>query len=311
MDNREITAHLVLISQLMALDGANKFKVMVFQNAADAIKGTNIDVTQVDPKTIDGVGDSIAAVIRQLIKTGTSDKLDELSKRWKPSVMEMTRVNGIGPKTAYKLHLEHGIQDFAELVKFAESGGLNERLTKAVFYARDTASGRIPHIIAKYLADHVIAEIQDLTRNVQVCGSIRRNTDTSKDVDIVACVENGNRAKLFEKFNSLGEVIGSGDRKSSIRFTHLNTTMQVDLWVVDPWYWGSALVYATGSKDHCVAIRSLAKSRGLIVNEYGIFRQDVEYNEQNQLGGRDEHDIYRVLNLEYQEPAERNGELKV
>lgn len=312
MRNREVAEHLRLVSQLMSLDGAGHFRVQAFSDAADVINGYPVPIESIDPTSIPGIGQSVSACIKQFLETGTSDRLQDLGNRWPISAMDMCQVNSIGPKTAVRLYLEHGIKNFEELYQFSIKPGtpLKPKMVQAIAFAKQCTMGRIPHVQAKFLADYVVGQMAPFVGRIQVCGSIRRKTATSKDVDIVACA-NGDRAKVFEEFCKLGEVINVGDKKSSIRVTHVGVTMCVDLWLVDPWYWGSALIYASGSKEHCVAIRTLAKSRDFIINEYGIFQADVDgYTEQTQLGGREEGDLYRILNLEHPEPENRDETLR-
>lgn len=307
MKNREIANHLKLISQLMSADGAGSFKVRAFEDAADTISKYSIPLETINPTTIPGIGKSIAACIKQFIETGTSDKLDKLAEHWPPSIMEMTRINGIGPKTATKFYQEHGIKNFDELCEFAKKGTLKPEMIQAIEFAKQY-TGRFPFEQAKELADYVKGLLLPVVDKIEVCGSLRRKAPTIKDIDIVACAND--RQAAFNTFVKLGSIINVGEKKSSIRVNYSSITMQVDLWVVDSWHWGAALNYATGSKDHNISIRNLAKSRGLLVNEYGIFPAEVaDYNKQTQLGGREETDIYRVLGLDYVEPENRNDSI--
>jgi len=312
MRNKEVADHLELIAQLMSLDGANKFRSKAFAEAADTIRSSDHAIEEVDAKSISGIGESVAACIGEFLISGTSDRLKDLGTRWPITAMTMTKVTGIGCKIALKFYKEHGIKSLDELYQFSLGGTLKPAMTQAIAYAMQCTMGRTPHAQAKYLADDVIHHFTENTPgvdNIMICGSLRRNTLTSKDVDIVACVDY--RELAFQEFCKLGEVINVGDKKSSIRATVLGVTMQVDLWCVDPWYWGSAVLYATGSKDHCVAVRALAKSQGYVVNEYGIFKAGIDdYNEQNQIGGKEEGDIYRILGIQCVDPEYRDGTLR-
>jgi DNA polymerase (family 10) len=227
----------------------------------------------------------------------------------------MLVVPGIGPKTALKYYAE-GIKNFDELVVAAHAGKLKDKVRDAVLFA--VKKERVPHDEAKILAQEVIFQLRNqgmipmlAMKQYEVCGSIRRNSVDSKDVDIVGCVaDKKNVDAILDEFVKLGTKISRGENRASIRFTHDGRMMQVDLWLVPPESYGSALVYATGSKDHNIELRKVAIRKNMVLNEYGIFRlANGEVAEK--LGGSNEQDVYRVLSLGYQEPWERNETLSV
>jgi DNA polymerase (family 10) len=319
MRNKEVAAHLRLIAQMMTLDGANRFKVRAFEDAADAAEHSEADLEAVDPSTLSGIGPSTADVITEFLRTGSSSRARDLEGRL-PGVTEaltMTVVDGVGAKTAWKLSQEKGIRNFDELASAAGRGELREKLATAVGFAKEKASGRVPRasagIVARFVTEALTAPraksadgSHGLVSKVQVCGSFRRGRATSKDIDVVALASPGiGRAEVFAAFGQLGEVINVGDKKSSVWVTRHGVSMQVDLWLVDEWYWGSALHYATGSKDHVKDIRARARARGLTVNEYGVFEAGAEYVPENQLAGRTEESVYGFFGLEYPEPEGR------
>jgi len=143
---------------------------------------------------------------------------------------------------------------------------------------------------------------------VQVCGSVRRGSATSKDVDVVARLGPGaDREAVLGAFQRLGEKLDG----RSIRVAALGMFVQVDLWIVEEWHYGAAVVYATGSKDHCVALRTLAKSRGLTLNEYGLFPAGTgDFSRASQSApASTEEEVYSSLGLRYFAPEERDGDL--
>lgn len=313
MRNKETSAHLRTVAQMMALDGTNRFKISAFEFAAEAVENLKDPVEDVDFESIEGIGRSTAEVVREFLRDGDSSRARELRGRF-PGVenaLTMTIVDGIGAKTAYKLYKEKGIKDFDELAAAAEQGELREKLAVAVRFAKEKASGRIVHSVAKLIAQRVVDELGPLVDKIQVCGSIRRGRMTSKDVDIVACVPRGcDRAAIFGVFGKLGEVINAGDKKSSVWVTHRYLpSMQVDLWLVEEWYWGSALHYVTGSKEHVKSIRATAYKAGYTINEYGVFKGD-SHCESSQLAGRTEESMYEFFGWGYPEPKDREGKIK-
>ncbi len=315
-NNRLVAEHLQLLSMAMSLEpGANRFKIKAFEEAAESLVLSPSDVRYVDPRTISGIGASVAEVIKEFLASGTSARYEELAKKFPVEALSMTRVDSIGPKTAMKFHAE-GIRNFDELVAAAQiPGKLKDKLRDAVLFA--VKKVRVPHEEAKWLAvavDLALIERMPTVSTVmsqhEVCGSIRRKAVDSKDVDIVGCVADKKDVDaLLDAFVEIGTKISRGDNRASIRFTHNARTMQVDLWLVPPESYGSALNYATGSKDHCVAVRALARKKGMLINEYGIFRVNDAGETGDRLGGSDEGDLYRLLGLPYVEPENRTGDL--
>jgi DNA polymerase (family X) len=312
--NRNVAEHLQLISMAMALEAKPAyFKIKAFETAAEALVLSPSDVRYVDPRTISGVGESVAEVIRDFLETGTSKRLEALSKQFPVEALSMTKVDGIGPKTAVDLHAK-GIHNFDELVKAVQNKDerVKERFYDAVLFA--IKKQRVPHAEAKALAEHVVEILVEKTFRVmggsplekpEICGSIRRRAVDSKDVDIVGMVRDSkDRDDILDEFEKIGTKISRGENRGSIRFTCLGRTMQVDLWLVPPESYGSALNYATGSTSHNIELRKMAMSKGMLINEYGIWRMATD-GLPEQLGGADEHDVYRVLGIPYVEPWDR------
>ena len=314
--NRQVAEHLMLISMGMVLDGANRFKIKAFEEAAEAVALSSSDLKYDEPTTISGVGASVAEVITDFLARGTSTRYEALATRLPMEALSMTKVDSIGPKTALALHAS-GIRNFDELVVAVQNkdSRVKPRFYDAVLFA--VKKERVPHEEAKWLAAAVdlalverMPSVSTIMLRHEVCGSIRRKVVDSKDVDIVGCVADKKDVDaILDEFVQIGTKISRGENRASIRFTHNGRTMQVDLWLVPPESYGSALNYATGSKEHCVAVRALAKSRGLLVNEYGIFHQDANGEAGKRLGGSKETDLYEVLKLPYVEPQDRTGDL--
>lgn len=297
----------------MLLDKANKFQVNAFSNAAKSILEMSDRIEKFikndNLKEIPGIGESVKNVIKEFHETGTSSRLKELSTRWPIDAMSMCKTTGIGPKTAMKFHAE-GVKNFTKLVALAKSpdNKLKPRMVQEILAAerKTHTNGRVAHMTAKAVADWVVAQIPLLV--YCICGSIRRNTPDSKDIDVVAVArsETGCHATL-QMFAELGELISLGDNRASVRIEKYGVIMQCDLWLVDPNQFGSATVYATGSKDHCVALRTLAKRKGWTLNEYGLY--EGEYPSGTRLGGTTEQEVYSLLGLKYYEPENRTGDL--
>jgi DNA polymerase (family X) len=315
-DKAQIIAHLNTIAQLKIIAGANQFSVAAYQNACKKLEV----LPAIDSATLantPGIGDKIVKAVEQFVKTGTSDAYKELAKGTPVECLTMTAVQGIGPKTALKLH-QSGIKNFDELVAAAEKNELKKKgvidfkLIKAVLFARDTKAGRLPYNTAKAIGDDIIKIVKATTgiKNAELCGSLRRKRSTIKDLDILACAEDKTKyTQLFKQIiNNLGtvlvDVVNQGDVKCALRVSLYSVKIAADIWLVEPGYWGSALNYATGSKIHNAKLRGMAAAKGLLVNEYGIFENR---GSGKRIGGADEHDLYRILEVPYVEPEDREN----
>lgn len=293
---RAVARHLREIAMLLSMDGANKFKVAAFDNAADEIA---MRPAGVDFGRVPGVGKSIMLVIDQFLETGTSEKFAKLAERQPAEALSMTLVHGIGAKTALRLHRD-GIRNLDELAAAVEGGDKKVARFADAVRAALASRGRVPHDTAATFATHAVLALAeaDVVDRVDVAGSFRRGAPTCKDVDLVA-IPKGDREKMFDAFCALGEVIARGPTRAHVRLTLGHTTLQVDLWAVEASHWGAAMNYATGSKAHNIRLRAMAAERGWTVNEYGI------WNGEARLGGEREEDLYELLGIPYVEPEDR------
>lgn len=300
----QVADHLKVIAQLLSLDGeSTPFQVKAFEGASRTFRDLDYAADHGQDvgnwRAMPGIGASIRTTVDQFLATGTSDRYGNLANFLPAEAMSMTVVQGIGPKKAYKLWLQ-GTHNFAELSAKAYKGELDAALTEKVLQA-SKAQGRIPYLIAAAIAEDVRQKVLQVPGVLQaiVCGSIRRHTPTAKDIDIALSLHPGlPRAPMLEAFSHLGAGFEGGERKASMVIKG-STDIRCDLWLGEPYYYGSLLNHTTGSKEHNIRLRTLAASRGLTISEYGIFRGE------ERLGGGDEHDIYNVLGIPYVEPEDR------
>jgi len=332
MSNRELSEHLSLISQVTDLIGGGHFRVTAFRNAAEAVRDAAEPVTEANMSKLPRVGKSCKEVIIDFLQTGTSNRLTKLAEE-NPGVvdgMTMCSVKGIGPKTAMTL-VDAGIPNLDALVTAVESGALDAfpkllRFKDAILIAKERKAGRLDYDLARAIADFVLAEVQAIpgVTQVEVCGSLRRKKATVKDADFIVKADLKDHPGVHEAFRALGSTFVSGDVKTTIYVEKYGTTFQCDLWTVEPWYFGGAVCYATGSKDHNIKLRMLAKSRRMRIDEKGIFgftdevppsgtkyeaREDGLWLKgrivADRLGGENERDLYDVLGIDYVEPEDR------
>ena len=318
--NAEVAAAFEELAVLSEILGANVFKVNAFRKAARAVEGLPGEaaaMSVVELKEIDGLGASTAAKVHEFAEKKTMSELEELRAQVPPGVKEVLAIQGIGPKTARALWVDAGVVDLASLKKAIESGAVAKlprmgaktiaNMTEAIAFA-ESSRGRVRIAEAMPLAERMVAELGRLpfVERVAYAGSLRRGKETIGDIDILASSKEP--AKLMEAFRTRDEVakvLASGETKTSVQTT---TGVQVDLRVVPLDRFGAALQYFTGSKEHNVALRERAISRGFKLNEYGLFKVGADgavADGAEPAAAREEKDIYAALGLDWMEPTMR------
>jgi DNA polymerase (family 10) len=290
MKNAEVAAAFDLIGDILEFQGANPFRVRAYRNASRIIHDLSDPVASIvaDPKRkltdISGVGADLAEKITILVTTGALPMLEELKTQVPQSVLALLRIPGVGPKKAAMLHKELGIKTLDELKAACDEErvralkGFGEKTEAAILAGLKFAAA--PEIARMYWAEADIYA-QSLREHLLTCrsvkqfemaGSYRRGRETIGDLD--ALVESSDPAEVmdrFSQFDGIEAVLGRGETKMSIR---LGNGLQIDLRIVPAESFGAALQYFTGSKEHNVVLRGMAKDRGLKINEYGVFRID-------------------------------------
>ena len=299
-----------------------KFKPEAYRRAARSIESLTEDLSAVaarkELRGIPGVGEAIAEKIEEYLRTGTVPYYERLQREVPPGLVELMRIPGLGPKTARRFWVELGVDGPNELRDAIAAGrldGMKGFATKKIAQMRTAlataAAGPAP--TRRAIAD-VYPTAHDLVRTirehatvdrVEVAGSFRRARETVGDLDILATSKDP--PTVFEAFTShplVAEVKMRGETKETVL---LSGGLQVDLRVVKPEEFGAALQYFTGSKDHNVRLRSLARDRGLKVNEYGVFRGE------ERVAGATEEEVYSALGLAWIPPElrEDRGEIEV
>ncbi|MFV1961910.1 MAG: DNA polymerase/3'-5' exonuclease PolX [Acidimicrobiia bacterium] len=308
---------LVELARLTALDEGSPqaFKVRAYENAIAGIEGHPGELsglTKAELIEIKGVGNSTADKILELEATGKVTKLEILREMYPPAFVALTKIPGLGPKTLKMLRTELGIEDIESLKdavdaeQLRELPGLGEKSEQKIAKAIDRLGlhgkdRRTPLVevlgFANSLAQR-IAEIEGVVEAVP-CGSIRRFSETIGDVDIVVATTNpGLVGEAALAFPEVTEVVGAGETKTSF-LTRVG--LQVDIRTVRPDQLGSALLYFTGSKAHNIALRQKAIDRGLLLSEYGLFKDEEV------LASETEDEIYEALGMQAVPPMLREG----
>jgi DNA polymerase (family 10) len=324
MTNAEIAAALEELGVLYELDGAVKYRVLAYGTAAKAIRESPVSVAELAARgratEIPGVGKTLAEKIDALLASGEIPAAAKLKAKFPPTLVEVTRVPGVGAKTARRLFDELGVSNLEELKEAAERKrirelkGLGPKAEENVLasLARlgepGEGTGRlllskvapIARELAQALREHPAAN------RVEVAGSVRRWAETCKDIDLIATAEEP--SLLSEHLASHPLIAAAGKPGPNGVRAQTHNGVSVDLRIVAPAAFGNLLQHFTGSQAHNVALREEAVGRGLSVSEHGI--TDVDSGEVELC--ETEQGVYERLGYAYIEPElrEGRGELK-
>lgn len=307
MTNGQIADTLDRIGDLLEFEGANPFRVRAYRNGARVLRDLTESAAAIVEDAdraltdLDGIGKDLAEKIAALVTSGSLPFLDELLERIPESVLTLLRIPKLGPKKAAVLYNELHIETLDQLKAACEAGEVQklkgfakkteQEILKGIPYA-EQAGQRLYWATADEIAQELLAHMESCSdiAQMEMAGSYRRGRETVHDLDLL--VDSANPDAVmdhFGRFAGVAEVIARGDTKMAIRLDREN--FQIDLRVVPADSFGAALQYFTGSKDHNVVLRGMAKDRGLKINEYGVYRGD------EQIAGATEADVYATLEL--------------
>jgi DNA polymerase (family 10) len=327
MDNISIARLLDETASLLEIDAADPFRIRSYRRAAEAVEQQTTQLVTLvdDPKqllAIPGIGKSMAANIQALLSTGTIPLREELLQKYKPTMLELLRLPGMGPKTVALVWSACQVSDIDSLEAAAKAGHLTKlprmgekfvtKLLKGIEDHRKNSS-RFRVDKAQYHADIISNLIREFPGidEITPAGSLRRGRETVGDLDLLvtgpACESDVVSAAVeyVAALPLIDKLLAKGQNKVS--FT-LRNNLQVDVRLLPRSGYGAALQYFTGSKMHNVALRQRAIKRGLTLNEYALLR--VEDN--TIIAAASEADIYNALDLDYIPPEvrENSGELE-
>ncbi len=320
LSNKDVAQVLDDIGDTLEIIGENLFRVRAHHRAAESVRTSTKDVNALARAgrltELSGVGASLAERITELVDTGKMAYYDELKEQVSPRVLELMRVPGLGPRKAKLLFDELHVTTIDELLEAARAQrirtlpGMSAKTEANIINGIElvrAGQGRMLLHEAYPLASRLVETLRAEAgvETADFAGSLRRMKETIGDIDIIAAA--ADPSAVTSKFIAgpgVARVLAAGDTKASI-LTPVG--LQVDLRVVSPAEYGSALQYFTGSKDHNIRLRDLAKRQGLKISEYGIF--DVKTG--NRIGGATEHEIYAAMGLDYIDPElrEDHGEI--
>jgi len=322
--NAEIAAALEELGVLYELDGAVKYRVLAYSTAAKAIRESPVSVAELaaEGKATDvpGVGKTLAEKIDALIETGEIPAAVKLKAKFPPTLIEVTRVPGVGPKTARRLFEELEIASMEDLQAAAEGErirdlkGLGAKAEENILAALERLGepgegpGRLLLSKVRPIAEELAAALREhpAANQVEVAGSVRRWAETCKDIDLIATAEEP--AALAEHLASHPLIAAAGNPGPNGVRAQTHNGVSVDLRIVPPAAFGNLLQHFTGSQAHNVQLREEAVSRGLSVSEHGI--AETESGEVATCAT--EAEVYERLGYAYVEPElrEGRGELK-
>jgi len=319
LKNHEIASLFERIADIMELKGENTFRINSYRKAARVIGDLTEDIEEITKTQkltdIPGIGKGTAEKILEYINTGKMSKYEEVKKGVSEETVGLMQIPGLGPKTVSLLSRELGIVGLRDLENALQAGKLKglfgigekkiENIAKGIELFK-ISQQRISIGLAYPIVKRIIAELQrnPHMKDIQAAGSLRRMRETVGDIDILVSGAKGAEiVKAFANMRGVTQVLAAGDTRGSVR---VEEGVQVDVRVVCEDDFGSALQYFTGSKEHNIHLREIAKKKGFKINEYGIFKGDKK------VGGRFEQEIYRILGMDWIPPElrENRGEIE-
>jgi DNA polymerase (family X) len=318
--NRDIAGIFKTIADLLEIKGEVIYKILAYRKAADSIVNLGRDVNEVwrsgELLSVPGVGKATAEKIDELLSTGQMAFYEKLKAEVPVSLTELLRVPDLGPKKVTMLWKKAGITNLAELEAAARQGklrslpGMGEKTETRIIAGIEAVArrtDRMPLAYAWPYAENLLDRLRQVpgVLNAAAAGSLRRMRATIGDLDLLVASEDP--ARVMDAFIRLPDVLtvtSHGEVKASVEF---NNSLRAQLWVQPPERFGSALVYATGSKDHNVRLRELALSKKLSLSDRGFLQQDGA----EILCAREE-DVYEILGLPWIPPElrEDRGEVE-
>src|SRR5574339_913660 len=314
MNNRQLAETFTMIADLLEIKGENIYKTLAYRKAADSLLNLGREASEYwkegKLEEIPGVGKAISEKIDELLSTGKLEFLERLKKEVPPGLVEWLPIPGLGPKRAAMIWKALDITTFAQLEAAAREGKLRElpgmgaKSEAAILEGIESLarrSVRIPLGRAYPLAQALIAELKKVKGviDAQPGGSLRRMRDTVGDLDILVASNDPTAVMdVFVTQPRIHRLLGRGPTKASIEF---NDGLRVQLWVHPPKEFGTALVYATGSKEHNIRLREMALAKNLSLSDH-VFANIIDGSE---IFCATEEEVYETLGLPWMPPELR------
>jgi DNA polymerase (family 10) len=321
MSNQKLSETLYELSVLLAIKGV-QFKPQAFERASEAIANLQEGVKDIYKRegtkgleAIPGIGPGIAERIEEFIKTKKIAEHVRLKKKLPIKIAEIVRVEGVGPKTMVLLYKKLGIKTRAQLERAAKAGRLartkglgpklQSKIIRAIGYLKESGDRALlgdMEPMAQRIAEHMTS--WSGVRRAVPCGSLRRMQETIGDLDFIASAGDAEGAlRRFVTMPEVESVYSHGENKAMVR---LKLGRDADLSVLPEEGWGAALIAWTGSKQHNVQLRKIAKRKGYLLDDYGLFKGE------RMIAGRTEEEVYAKLGMKWIPPELRtdSGEIE-
>jgi len=329
LDNKTIAGLLYETADLMEIDAADPFRIRSYRRAAESVDGLPAPIWDLIPDQkklleIPGIGKGMAANLRELMDSGKLSVREELMAKYRPSMLELLRIQGLGPKTIQLIWSAYQVCDVEGVEKLAKEGKIRtlprmgekqeQKILKGIEDYR-RLSGRFHLDDADRVAQQLAAHLAGLpgVEKVTPAGSLRRGRETVGDLDVLVTGDCCNTPKQRDvvldrivKFPGILDVLAKGENKVSFK---LRSGMQVDVRLLPPESYGAAMLYFTGSKSHNVALRQRALKMGYTLNEYALAKLDTN----KKVAGKTEEGIYKKLGMDWIAPEmrENSGEIEL
>lgn len=321
MNNKSIAKIFYEISDILEIQDV-KFKPRAYEKTAMAIEESDTPLKLIYKhdglrglNKIPGVGESIAKKIEEIIKTGKLKYYQKLKKQFPVDILEISKIEGVGPKTTAKLYKKLGIKTVKQLEAAARKGKLKkipdfgektEQNILAGMEFQKKEHGRMLLSEALPIAESIIEQLEKIpgVQKIVFAGSLRRMQETIGDIDLAATTKEPKKLMdAFIRLPQIKKIISKGPTRASVR---LKDNEDVDLRVMKPEVYGAALQYFTGDKQHNIEVRKIAIKKGYKLNEYGLFRKG------RLIACKTEEEIYSRLGMQTPPPEIRtnSGEIE-
>lgn len=323
MINTEIAEIFERIALILDIKGdENPFHIRAYERAALLIGSLARDLRELYDEGglkrlegLPGIGKDLALKIEEMLRTDKLLYLKKIEKSIPPGLLAIMDIEGIGPKKTKLLWQKFKVKDSVSLKKLAESGklqtvkGWGEKTVQNILRGielRKQMAGRLPIGDVLPLAEEIVEALKrtGLCDRIEIAGSLRRRRDTCGDIDILAT--STEPAKVMDAFCALPHVKNVTNKGKTKSTVFLKIGIDADLRVVEPDVFGAALHYFTGSKDHNVAVRTMAVRRGITMSEYGVFKGTAK-KKGGLIAALTEHDVFKTVGLPYIEPELREN----
>jgi len=319
MQNHEIASIFDEVADMIEVSEDNFFRVRAYRNAARTIRDCSTQIADMSPEAIHklpGIGADLASKIATILATGELPLHRELRQKVTPGIVALLRVPGLGPKRARALAEQLKVRDLGDLKKAAQSGAIatlrgfgpkmQHQILQHLTELEQHPAVRTLYSDAALVVEQLLAHMRKsrAVERLEPAGSFRRRKETVGDLDLLAV--SSKPATVMEQlvsFPGVAEVVAKGETKTSVA---LNSGLHVDLRVVARQSYGAAMVYFTGSQAHGVHLRRIAIKHGLLLNEYGLYRDG------GAIAGAKEEEVYAALGLQWIPPElrEDRGEVE-